>query len=147
MRWLVEKSVAALCVVAVAGCGGAGGPEFVPVSGRLTIDGEPVARVTVEFRPIPGDQTGVNTGGSSRGYTDADGRFTLTSAIAGRGEGVAVGRHRVRLRGRESIDSEGLEEMPEDERPPVITDAMVQDVIIEVPPGGTDAADISITTS
>ena len=58
----------------VAGCPGPGGdlPDVVPVSGTITLDGQPVSDVMVVFSP--GDTTG---GGICTGITDASGRYEL----------------------------------------------------------------------
>jgi hypothetical protein len=58
----------------VAGCPGTGGdlPDVVPVSGTVTLDGEPVSGVMVTFSP--GDTT---RGGICTGITDESGRYEL----------------------------------------------------------------------
>jgi hypothetical protein len=48
----------------------------VPVSGRVTLNDKPVDGMMVYFTPVS-DST---PGSGSSGFTDADGRFTLTSA-------------------------------------------------------------------
>ena len=57
-----------LCVATV-GCGGPEGPTLVPVSGKILLDGEPVAGAWVRF--VQG------TGPASGGETNAQGEFTL----------------------------------------------------------------------
>lgn len=52
----------------LGGCGPAG-PDVVPVAGRITKGGKPVAFVTVTFWP--------ERGRASMGRTDADGRYQL----------------------------------------------------------------------
>jgi len=58
----------ALLLAALAGCS-SGGPDIVPVSGRVTRNGKPVPFVTVYFQPT--------SGRPSLGNCDADGRFKL----------------------------------------------------------------------
>jgi len=59
----------------VCGCGGSGdAPKLFPVEGILTIDGAPVANVTVSF--IPDNSRGAK-GPASSGLTDATGKFSL----------------------------------------------------------------------
>lgn len=79
-----------LALVFLSGCG-TSGPALHPVSGTLTLDGQPLAAVTVNFFPV--DQTQP----SSAGLTDAQGRFTVT---AQNGEaGAVAGKHKVVLSG------------------------------------------------
>jgi hypothetical protein len=72
--------------VLVAGCGKGSG--VVPVSGRVTLEGEPVKNMMVNFTPA-----GETEGHGAIAVTDADGRFTLQGV---RGEsGVRVGEYKV----------------------------------------------------
>lgn len=64
-RW---KAVMALAVtVAIAGCGGGG--NTVPVQGRVTYDGQPVANMVVKFLPAEGRP--------SEAATNEDGTFDM----------------------------------------------------------------------
>ena len=58
----------ALLAVTLAGCptGGREVPDLVPVSGTVTLDGEPLAGASLMF------------GGVAYGDTDASGRYELT---------------------------------------------------------------------
>src|SRR5262249_50056903 len=58
----------------VVGGAGCGGKKPVKVEGTVTLDGEPLAGVTVSFRP-KGDETGR----SANGMTGSDGTFRLTT--------------------------------------------------------------------
>ena len=80
-------SLAAMLVM-LAGCGG---PKLLPVSGVVTLDGQPVAEAGVMFLPV---EKGQATGGT----TDATGKFELatTNRI-----GVAPGQYRVTVTKRE----------------------------------------------
>jgi hypothetical protein len=69
-----------------AGCGKAG-PEFVEVSGTVSLGGKPLEKIHVEFYPEI-------TGPRSSGITDANGRFTLQTAD-GLHKGAVMGKHRV----------------------------------------------------
>src|SRR5437667_12114172 len=71
--------------VFVSGCGNS--PPLGTVSGRVTLDGQPLAETTVEFQPA--------SGSPSYGVTDADGRYTL--AWNADQQGALVGRHTVRI--------------------------------------------------
>ena len=88
----------------VFGCG----PDIPPlgqVSGVVTMKGKPMPGIEVVFLPDP--STG-NVAKSSRGETDASGRYLLTYVPAGGGkrvEGAAVGVHIVSMSDNLSINS------------------------------------------
>jgi hypothetical protein len=76
------------CLLFLVGCGGSGGPEL-PVSGIVTLDGNPVPDATVRFYPDQG------TDPTSSGYavTGSDGKFVITS---GQGKkGLVAGKYKV----------------------------------------------------
>ena len=56
---------------ALSGCGGGASYELVPVSGRVTLDGQPLANARVSFQPAR-DQSDPGPGAS--GVTDAEGK-------------------------------------------------------------------------
>src|SRR5436309_1021087 len=65
------------------------------VSGRVTLNGEPLANAAVVFQPVAtgGD---INPGPGSGGFTGSDGRYTL--ALTGKKtKGAVVGKHKVRI--------------------------------------------------
>jgi hypothetical protein len=71
----------------IVGCGKSG-PEIAPVTGIVTVDGQPMENVDIVFQP---EDSGV--GSPSYARTGKDGRFTLGYK---RGvEGALVGWHRV----------------------------------------------------
>ena len=74
-----------LLALAASGCG-KGKPATAPVTGRVLLDGKPVAGAAVMLEPVEG-------GVPARGGTGADGSFTLSTF--GRDDGALVGRHRV----------------------------------------------------
>jgi hypothetical protein len=79
--------VCLLYVVLLAGCGQEG-PELAEVSGRVTLDGQPLELVDVVFQPSDGTPP-------STGRTDADGRYQL---LYKRGMmGARTGEHTVRI--------------------------------------------------
>jgi hypothetical protein len=90
---------AALAVAAVglAGCGD-GGPQIVPVSGIVTIDGQPLTYGHIQVIP-----TGWRP---ASGRIGTDGRFTLTTTVSG--DGCAVGTHPVAILAGESLTSETM---------------------------------------
>jgi predicted small lipoprotein YifL len=77
-------SCLALAIV-VAGCGQSG-PEVAPVSGRVTVDGQPMENVDVVFQPE-------DSRSPSYGRTDKDGHYTL--GYNRNVQGALVGAHSV----------------------------------------------------
>jgi hypothetical protein len=87
--------LAALALFA-AGCGG-GKVSYAPVSGRVTMDGKPLANVHVQYQPMASEGNN-NPGPGSYGATDADGRYTLKiSSQQVQGDGAVIGKHRVSI--------------------------------------------------
>lgn len=81
----LKRCIAALGgILMLAGCG-RGNVNVVPVSGIVTLDGNPVAAAYVTFLP--------QNGRPSVGRTDLDGRYEL--AFTGKNKGALVGTHRV----------------------------------------------------
>jgi hypothetical protein len=80
-----------------AGCGG--GPQFGSVSGRVTLDDQPLAETTVEFQP--------ESGSPSYGVTNDNGDYTL--AWSADQPGAQIGKHTVRI----TSFNEGNRRIPE----------------------------------
>lgn len=78
------------------GCDSTPRLETVPVSGVVTLDGEPVEGATVTFRPVNPEQ-----GIAASGKTDKDGVYKLTAVGAGAdvkvtpGSGTVPGQYQV----------------------------------------------------
>lgn len=70
------------------------------VSGRVTLDGMPAARVKVQFSPLGSTEVGPPSVATAAG----DGRFTLVLARQNAGAGAVVGEHVVTISGLESYD-------------------------------------------
>ena len=66
----------------------------VPLSGVVTLDGEPAPDVLVVFSPIRGEVESPNICPGSSGVTDENGRFELETLS---GRGAVVGEHVVTL--------------------------------------------------
>jgi hypothetical protein len=75
-----------LMLVVALGCDD-GRPARVPVSGRVTIDGQPVTSGSVSFRPPQGRP--------ASGKLDDQGRFTLKTFEPG--DGCVPGKHEVTI--------------------------------------------------
>jgi hypothetical protein len=91
---LRRLSVCAAAAVLAAGCN-SGPYETAPVSGRVTLNGQPVAGVAVMFQPIA-PEGNPNPGPGSYGVTDAEGRYSL-KLIGKETSGAVVGKHKVRI--------------------------------------------------
>lgn len=89
----------------VVGCGKSG-PQIVPVSGTVTLDGNPIDKAGVMFIP--------DTGRPATGVTDPQGHFTLTTAPDG--NGAEVGKYQVTVSLKKisgvAADANGLEAGP-----------------------------------
>ena len=68
-------------VLMITGCG-SDGPELIPVSGTVTLNGTPIDEVVVTFVPH-------HAGKPAMGLTDKQGRFSLSTTELD--DGVAVG--------------------------------------------------------
>src|SRR5262245_19892150 len=89
MSWKKDYGRAALTIgclalLCTAGCS-SGGPDIVPVSGKVTRNGKPVPFVTVYFQPTSGRPSLGNCDGEGRfklGYTrDQDGAKVDTHSV------------------------------------------------------------------
>jgi len=79
---------ASLVALAVVGCGG---PKIVPVSGTITIDGQPLTTGHVFVMP--------KDGRAASGTIDKQGRFTLSTNDPG--DGCLLGTHLVTVTAKE----------------------------------------------
>jgi hypothetical protein len=77
-------------VLVAVGCGGT---KLVPVSGRVNLDGQPLANANVVFEP---DSQEKNPGPGSSAKTDDKGEFSLQSTT-GNTKGAVVGKHKVSI--------------------------------------------------
>jgi hypothetical protein len=122
----------------VAGCGG--GPARV--SGRITLNGQPLAHAAVTFQPIA---TGghINPGPGSGAFTDSDGRYTL-KLIGTDTTGAVVGRHKVRITLAPHDNSADDRQKRSKELPAKYNKKTKLE--FDVLPGGTDSADFQLTS-
>ncbi len=131
-RLLPLAAVPVLVLPLLAGCGGSG-EDLAPVQGTVTLDGNPLPDALVEFELEPGENVYQRTSGSSsRGRTDADGRYTLKYTHDS--EGALVGKHVVRITTRRmTIDAEGKEVSVPERLPPQFN--LKSELTAEVKPG------------
>jgi hypothetical protein len=142
-RYLLVVAAAAL------GCSGASKPyNTAAVSGRVTLDGKPLAGARVMFQPVHTLQSGLLSGPESHGETDANGNYSLTTVFKDRG--ATVGRNRVMISTRKQ------------ERPPDNPDGPIKEIAPEkvpnkyftekaplyfdVPTGGSSSANFDLTS-
>lgn len=125
-----------LLLALAAGCGGG---AVAPVSGKVTLGGQPLPGAVVTFQPIREDGAAVELAGSI-GKTDASGRYELR-LIEPDKPGAAVGKHRVSI-STATADPATDAQLPTGERiPPAWRDGSR---IFEVPAEGTAAANFDI---
>jgi hypothetical protein len=95
-RWLLSSAL-----VFALGCGGV---KFAPVSGRVTLNGEPLVNAVVSFQPVKAEGAAQAPAPESTGKTDKNGEFTLAAAD-GR-KGAWVGKHRVAISRVETVEGD-----------------------------------------
>ena len=92
----IVRSLCALLLIAAAGCGPDDGlPKRLPVSGRVTYNGEPLANGTITF--VPEDPTGRGAFG-----TIEDGDYRLTTQD--QDDGAIPGKYKVAIASTEQPD-------------------------------------------
>jgi hypothetical protein len=93
--------------VLAAGCGSE--PyQVAPVSGRVTLKGQPFAKAAVVFQPVATEGNS-NPGPGSSGITDEQGQYTL-KVVGQDKNGAVVGKHKVLI-------TRVHEQDPNDDRP------------------------------
>lgn len=99
-RPFVSSVSGRLVLVGLFGCltAAAGGCQrsIVPVSGRVTLNGQPLAEAVVTFQPHAERNTRYPIATGSVGHTDSQGRYSLRLIEPDR-PGAAVGEHSVTI--------------------------------------------------
>lgn len=114
----------------------------VPVSGKVTLDGQPLVGATLSFQPITDKSSTNQAAMGSYGKTDAEGKFTLRLIDPDK-PGALVGRHAVTVTTAVSADPASDElKVKQPERLPVA--ARTKEV--EIPVGGTDRANLELSS-
>ena len=136
----------AIAVPLVLAVGCSSGSKYATVSGRVTLNGQPLANATVSFQPIAEGSVNAPASGST-GKTNANGEYTLMAADGK--PGAWVGKHRVQISALSEQAGEG------DARPPRGGWPLADKVPARynrdskeeftVPAGGTDAANFDLT--
>ena len=118
--------------------------DLAPISGVVTLDGNPIAGTLVNFQPMAKD--GTTPGPGSTGRCDDSGRYVLSTI---RDEpGAVTGQHRVRIYSYspESPVSQDTDAgLPREQFPGRYNYG--SELIFDVERGGTEAADFKLTTA
>jgi len=127
-------------ILLLAGCGSES-YEIAPVSGRVTLDGKPLAECQVRFQPVAASKSNAAPGPGAFAVSDEQGRFTLRTIKPVR-PGAVVGEHRVWLTTvkEEDMQSESGQVTAE-KVPPRYRNGQLK---FSVPPEGTDQADFDL---
>ena len=143
MRALLTVALVA-ALVGLTGCGG--GPKFAAVSGRVTLNDQPLEGVAVDFQPTSNSKEPPGPG--STGKTDKDGRYTLRSQLDASQAGAVVGKHQVRIwapEGSQDRDADGRVKGKKTDRPLIPGRYHVNsELTFDVPAEGTDKADFAL---
>jgi hypothetical protein len=118
--------------------------DLAPVSGLVTLDGNPLAAARVRFEPrAAGDS--IDAGPGSMGITDSEGRYELETIKQNRG--AVVGTHVVRIGTRQTrLDPNNLDrlEVLAKEVVPMRYNTSTR-LTFEVPSGGTEEANFDLS--
>ncbi len=106
-KTLLNKALMVVALLGISGCSGSapeieGREKTFPVTGTVTLDGNPLAGATVTFHgPMVGK--GGKPGLSAVGTTDADGKFRLTTYEAN--DGAAAETYQVSITKVEAVET------------------------------------------
>ena len=137
-----QAALLAAMLVMVAGCGEKG--NYVPVSGVITLDGQPIEGAQVSFQPqAKGDN--INPGPGSVGTCDATGRYELKTIRED--PGAVPGMHTVRIYGPKAVRSGGDLDAATNTGPEIFPEKynFRTELTIDIPAEGTDKADFPCT--
>jgi hypothetical protein len=136
-----------LCVcglLVASGCGSSSKYKLAPVSGTVSLDGQPLSGAAVNFQPsASGDSA--NVGPGSNAITDDAGHFELNTIHDK--VGAVVGSHRVRIYSYspELPSSQDEDSGPNKERVPERYNYRTQ-LTFKVPVEGADQANFELTS-
>jgi hypothetical protein len=125
--------------VVLAGCQGTTA-DIVPVSGRVTLGGQPLAGAVVTFQPVREVGGPPPKHAGSVGKTDAEGRYELR-LIERDAPGACVGKHRVTITTAKAPEGNDAQLASGERVPLAWRDGSKT---LEVPPEGTTKADFEI---
>jgi hypothetical protein len=136
-RFAFALALPAALSLTLAGCGEP--YQVAPVSGKVTLDGKPLANVRVVFQPS-GGKNSAETGPGSSGVTDAQGQYALKTISAKPQPGAVVGPHTVQF-DAVVTPKPGQEAALPDPKAPRIPPTSQP---FEVPAAGTDQANFDL---
>jgi hypothetical protein len=135
------------CAVWFMGCG-PGAPRVAPISGRVTLDGQPLPKASVTFVPMATKEN-PNPGPTAQGMTDDDGRYQISVDVAT--PGAVVGQCRIYITtilsdpALDDRDAGGPIRKVRDKVPPRYNTGT--ELVFAVPAGGTDQANFELTSN
>lgn len=135
-------TIVALAIL-IAGCG-KNPHRLAPVSGKVTMNDQPLAGALVSF--LPDTKPGATPSPTSRAYTDKEGRYTLITSEDK--AGAVVGTHKVRistLRSTGGSEGEGGAILSRETVPEAYNARTT--LTFDVPEEGTDRADFALKKS
>src|SRR5262245_30088123 len=98
---MTRAVVAVLAGMLICGCSESSKPyKTAPVSGVITLDGQPLAAAHVTFMPAPEAKSGSQSGPEAAGETDSSGRYSLKTVFGD--DGASVGKNRVMITTRKT---------------------------------------------
>lgn len=132
------RFILAGCFLALAasGCSGSTGPKFAKVTGKVTLDGQPVTGGNVYFFPEVEGQ-------SSYGGIKPDGTYELYCVEQ---EGAVVGRHRVTVEGPQPVSEPGAVQ-PKNPVPEKYGRPETSEIVKEVADAESNTINIELTSS
>jgi hypothetical protein len=136
MRWHL---LATVFILVLTGCGGI---STAPVTGKVILDGKPLAGATVTFIP-----EGTNPGPTSSGQTDSNGQYSLALVTDAHVKGAVVGKHKVKISAMEGggDSAAGADPKPRVDKVPAEYNTN-SGITFDVPAGGTSSADFKLDT-
>lgn len=132
----------AIVISISVGCGESSKYPLAPVTGVVTLDGEPLADAVVNFQPMASSKDG-KVGAGSNARTDEQGRFVLNTIDDH--PGAVVAKHRVRIYSYspESPRVDDTDSGPPKERVPQRYNYRSK-LTFEVPAAGTNEANFDL---
>lgn len=135
-----RRTVFMLLPLACALLAGCGSSKIAPVSGRITLNGKPLARASVTFAPV-GSKDNQEPGPSSAAITGPDGRYTL-SLIGQDGKGAMIGRHKVMVALQDEVTTDNDTPTKLKQLPLKYNGQTTLEFV--VPAGGSESADFDL---
>jgi len=103
-RSLLGAAFVAALLFNAPGCG-TSGPKLHKMTGKVTLDGQPVAGAAVHFEPVVDDPTVTTSAQPANGVTGSDGIYSLTTNTTN--DGVAAGVFKVTVTKGVGVSSVG----------------------------------------